>query len=448
MLYQGKKVIDMGNFIEKLTIGDIIPIQLKTKNGVVLVEEGRTVTQRIKQTLQRLYDDGEIEHIELEKMDPKDADKVLNMGRKPMDTINNRVMNNTKKKIKEILKNFNSSTIENLKEDMQEVVNLIAESTQFQHNVERRYVQQADDISSHTIAVSCFSILLSKLYNKKLRDSNIQISKDCLINLEDVALAAVFKDIGKSTENFGKLPPKLHIPEDIQDKIPEIKNVPLDKYDENYSSVYSYLLLGNISEQEVNDDIRTMVLLSNEPEEGKGCLKVTQYSSTQTKSSIIGGKIIHLCDIYDKLMENTIKQGHSLEEVVAAMLQYTVDGTINKELGNLFMSNVPLYPINTRVKLSDGRIARVIENNYREIQKNYNGYEICKPTVEVIEPDESNELINEKTESKNEIIELKDSTTTTIASVVTESMYADLVRAQIESMKDRTLKQEQGDIEK
>lgn len=376
MLYQGKKVIDMENFVENLSIGDKMPIQLRKKDGVVLIDKGRIVTQRIKETLKKLQD--EIQHIELDKIDPKDADQVLNMGREPIDTVNNEVMDNAKKSIQEIMESFDSSTVENLKESMEEVVNSIAKSTKFQPNIERRYVLQLADKSSHASAVACFSILLAKLYNNKLKASNPQISKDSLINLEEIAMAAVLKD------------------------------------------------MGNVREGTINENIKKMILLSNEPETEKDSLKEPKDIDTQKTPIIMGGKILHICDIYDKLMEDAIRQEHSLEEVSAAMFQYTVDGTINKELGQLFMSNVPLYPIKTRVKLSDGRSARVIKTFYDKD-------EINRPTVERVDT--------------GEIIELtkRDNANITIASLVTKLMYPKLIEHQIEYMKTKAM-QKQSNI--
>lgn len=415
MLYEGKKVIDMGDFIENLKIGDIMPVQLRRKSGVILVEKGRKITQRIKVTLKRLLEENEIEHIKIDEMDPKDADKLLNMGRKPTDTVNNQVMVEARESIGELMGDFNSSNVQKVKEVMREVVRPIEGSAKFQHNIERRYVEYANDKSSHAIAVACFSILLAKIYNTKIRASELQISKDDLINLEDIAVAAVLRDKGENIENIGEIPPISQIPKDIQEVFPAIKEVPLDKYDKNYSSVYSYLLSQNISNEIIDDNIRTMILLSNEPETGKGCLKTTNYSSTQKKSGIIGAKIIHIADIYDRLMEKTIRQGKSLEEVAIAMLKYKSDGTFNKYLGEQFMREVVLYPEKTRVILSNDKLAMVIRNHSEP-------EEIYKPTVK-----ELDSCI---------IRDLRTSTTITIRSLVPEEKYHEIVQAQIQGMKN------------
>ena len=421
MIYNNEKVYDIEEFISKLQVGMKMPVQLKRKDGVILVEKDRIVTERTIEQLKRLKD--RIEHIKLDDMDSKDADEILNIGRKPKETVEVKVIEEVESCLKELANNFNSSTVQDIKGSMDEIVNSIEKSTEFQHNIERRYIQQLNDKSSHSVIVACFSILLAKRYNDKLKALNPKLSKDDLIKLEDVAMAAVLQDIGKiceDSENLKKIPPMEEIPgmKDIQERLPAIKDVPLDRYDERYSSVYSYLLLGGLKEGTINKDVRMMVLLSNEPETGDGCLKLPKQISTQKRPNIEGAKVIHICDIFDRAMKRAIEQEHSLEEVASEINQYTVDGTVNEELGQIFMKNVQLYPINTRVVLSEGRIARVIKNYY-------NRYDVYKPTVQVV--------------ATGQIIDLRNRTDITIKSIITKLLYPKLVSDQVQAMKNKTI---------
>lgn len=421
MIYNKEKVYDIEEFISKLEVGMKIPVQIKRTDGVILVEKGRIVTERTIEQLKRMKE--RIEHIQLDDMDSKDADDILNIGRKPKETVEIKVIEEVESCLKELAKNFNNSNVQEIKGSMKGIVNAIEESTEFQHNIERRYIQQLNDKSSHSVIVACFSILLAKRYNDKLKLLNPKVSKDNLIKLEDIAIAAVLQDVGKiceDSENLKKIPPMEKIPymKEIQEQFPAIKDVPLDKYDERYSSVYSHLLLGSLSEETINKNIRMMVLLSNEPETGKGCLKIPEEISKQKRPNIDGAKVIHICDIFDKSMKKAIEQEHSLEEVASEINQYTVDGTINRELGEMFMRNIQLYPINTRVVLSDNRIARVIRNYY-------NKYDVYKPTVQVV--------------ATNGIIDLRKCTDITIKSMITKLLYPRLVSDQVQAMKSKTM---------
>lgn len=421
MIYNNQKVYDIEEFINKLEPGMKMPAQLKRKDGIILVEKDRVVTERTIKQLKNMKD--RIEHIQLDDMEPKEADDMLNIDRKPKETVEVKVIEEVEECLKEISKNFNASTVQDIKKSMKGIVSSIEESTEFQHNIERRYIQQLNDKSSHSVIVACFSILLAKRYNDRLRVLNPKLSKEALIKLEDIAMAAVLQDIGKiceDKENLKKIPPLEEIPsvKDIQDKLPAIKDVPLDRYDERYSSVYSYLLLESLKEDTINKDIRMMVLLSNEPETGKGCLKVPNQISTQKRPNVEGAKVIHICDIFDKSMKRAIEQEHSLEEVASEINQYAVDGTINRQLGEIFMKNVQLYPINTRVVLSDNRIARVIKNYY-------NKYDVYKPTVQIV--------------ATNEIIDLRKCTDITIKSIITKLLYPKLVSDQVQAMKNKTV---------
>ncbi|MCI8640548.1 MAG: hypothetical protein HFJ59_01545 [Clostridia bacterium] len=421
MIYNKEKVYDIEEFISKLEVGMKMPVQLKRTDGVTLVERGRIVTERTIEQLKRMKD--RIEHIQLDDMDSKDADDILNIGRKPKETVDIKVMEEVEHCLKELSNNFNSSIVQDIKGSMKGIVDAIEQSTDFQHNIERRYIQQLNDKSSHSVIVACFSILLAKRYNDRLKLLNPKLSKDALIKLEDIAMAAVLQDIGKScedSEHLKRIPPLEKIPgiKEIQEKLPAIKDVPLDRYDERYSSVYSYLLLGSLSEGTINKDVKMMVLLSNEPETGKGCLRVPENISNQKRPNIEGAKVIHICDIFDKSMKKAIEQEHSLEEVASEINQYTVDGTINRELGEIFMRNVQLYPINTRVVLSDNRIARVIKNYY-------NKYDVYKPTVQIV--------------ATNGIIDLRKRTDITIKSMITRLLYPRLVSDQVQAMKNKTM---------
>lgn len=419
MLYNKEKVCDIEEFIGKLEVGMEMPVQLRKKgNGAILVEKGRIITERIIGKLKELKD--QIEHIQLEDMELKEIDELLNLGRKPKETVNVRAIEKVEECLKELSKNFNISNFQNMKGNMQEIVNSIEKSTDFQHNIERRYIQQLNNESSHSVIVACFSILLAKEYNNGLKALNPKISKDSLINLEDIAVAAVLKEIGENSENLKKIPPISEIAgiEDTLKQFPAIKDVPLDRYDEKYSPVYSYLFLESIGKEIVNKNTKMMVLLSNEPETGKGCLKVPEEISKQKRPNIKGAKSIHICDIADRLMKEAIERGHSLEEVAVALLQYTVDGTVDGELGEIFMKNIQLYPINTRVILSDDRIARVIRNHYDK-------YDVYKPTVQIVET--------------SEIIDLRKCTNITIKSLINKSIFPILIKNQVKSMKDRTM---------
>ena len=82
------------------------------------------------------------------------------------------------------------------------------------------------------------------------------------------------------------------------------------------------------------------------------------------------------------------------------------------------MKNVQLYPINTRVVLSEGRIAKVIRNYY-------NRYDVYKPTVQVV--------------ATGEIIDLRKRTDITIRSIITKLLYPKLVSDQVQAMKNKTM---------
>lgn len=81
-------------------------------------------------------------------------------------------------------------------------------------------------------------------------------------------------------------------------------------------------------------------------------------------------------------MNKTIEKGASLEEVVSAIGYYAQNSIINSKIEQLLINNLPLYPIGTKVKLSNGKSAIVKKSfvgpydSYKPVVRTFNGEEI------------------------------------------------------------------------
>ncbi len=283
--------------------------------------------------------------------------------------------------IEGVIGNLGESDLQKVKYEVIQIVESIKKEENFQYDLQPYFNNKKR--YDHSVRVACFSIVLSKLHNNRLETLYPSSCSKYLVNLEDVAMAAVFHDIGKSCNKDGQLDKITEIPniERLAEAFPGIKDTPLDKYDDKYSSVYGYSVLSNI--KGISNNSARMVLLSNEPESENGPLKIPFSYNQISLPYMDGAKIIHFCNSFDRAMEEAIEGKKSLEQV-ATKLAYLVHlGELSGEISQLFINNIPLYPIGTKVKLSTGESAIVRESfvgpndTYRPIVRvEYSGIEI------------------------------------------------------------------------
>lgn len=399
--------------VNELTPGMVLKKPIIGNNGTLILKEGTVLTEEIIEKIRKMKN---IKFIEI------DTQQILNDEQGVQETVNASLKNDTKDSLKKFLEDPSSLNMEDVKKNTKKIVEAIKrvdEKELFKYNLQS--YKKEGDIYSHSVRVTCFSVILAKIYNRHLR--TVRPSKQSLINLEEIAIAGVLHDIGSICNKNGKLDKITEIAniETISKYWPGIKDTPLDRYDKEYSSVYSYSIIGNTPN--ISAKAKLMILLSNEPELYDGCLKIPDNEKRQRRDYIYAGKIIHVCDIYDKAMKQAIEQNRSLEEIVSELGYYARNGLINDEIEQLLINNVPLYPVGTKVELSSGKKAVVKEC----FCGNYDSY---KPIVRTIP-------------FPGEVIDLRDETTTTIKCINNEeNTFDDIVGKQISEMRKSSNKKE------
>lgn len=382
--------------ISELNEGTLLERTIEREDGTLLLTKGTKLTNAIIQRLKRLdnirFSEDELSNEEVEE------------------TVNPDLRSATEDSLKEFLKNPSDSNMEKIKENTKKIVETIEDTQNAQYDLEM-YLKQTNDMSSHCVRVACFSILLAKIYNNNLKKSN----QGPLIDLNDIAIAAVLQDVGtmykdKQIPNIEK-----KIPDSVERVLPGIKDTPFDTYDEQYLPVYSYCAVAGM--RNISSAAKLMILLSKEPETGDGCLKLSTETSKKRTDFNYGAKIINVCNMYDNSMKQTIDNGNSLEEVVSELGYYARNGIINNEIQDLLFNNVRLYPIKTRVVLSNGEVA-VVENSRVGQQDSY------KPVVHT-------------RPYPGQRIDLKETTNVTIKSILSKEMFKKIVKDQIEDTKNR-----------
>lgn len=247
------------------------------------------------------------------------------------------------------------------------------------------YKKDTDSLD-HSIRVAAFSIVLAHLYNEQLKKSFNVYDKtdDRLINLDEVAVAALLHDRGRNcySDDTLKNIEKLSNNDKLRNILPGLANVPISVYDDKYIPVYSLALIND--DPRLSDNIKYMVLYSSEMENGNGPLRAKGFDKNNLFSYISGAKVLHLCSLYDDYLSHCVHENESFENIVTIIGHAASHGVINENLANLFLNSVPIYSVGNKVLLSTGEQATVIKSS--------TGYtDTTRPQVRV---DSSGKVIN------------------------------------------------------
>lgn len=282
--------------------------------------------------------------------------------------------------------------------------------------------QNQDDTLNHSVRVAIYAIVLAHLHNEKIKKGKTKPEnfKNQLIDLKDIAIAALLQEKGRNCYRQDVLE-KIRMftqYEELRNQLPGLRDIPTDRYDDKYISLYSYCLICDIPQ--ISMSAKYMVLFSEETENNMGPLKPKGFAKQNSSSTILGAKIIHLCDLYDDMLAHCMFSGETLENIVGVLGQSANMNVINRDLANLFLSNVPICPIGTKLILSNGEKAEVV--------KAFTGYTYAtRPIVKVL--------------STNQLIDLRYVTSLTIGSVYfNESSLSDMIDHQMKEVDSHSRK--------
>ncbi len=183
----------------------------------------------------------------------------------------------------------------------------------------------------HSVDVATIAMIIAKKHG--LKDKEIY----------DIGIAGLLHDVGKS-----------QIPN-------EVLNKPDRLTDEEFAimkkhSLFGYNILKN--KPEISDMIRLGVLQHHEKINGRG------YPLGVTKEKIcLYARILAIADVYDALVtERPYKSAFTKRDAVEMLMAMTEE--LDIDVMKSFLESVILYPVGSQVTLSNGEIARVLENNH------------------------------------------------------------------------------------
>lgn len=302
------------------TILDDYMIQALLKLGImgVYIGEGEIETQ--------------VEKVEDIKVAPKTIEKINEL--KVADRAKVNLSESVKKRVQEgiqyLYSNTESNDFTNATQSITEdLMKAVMENDAIAVDVDMLKV--SDEYTfKHSVDVATIGMVIAKQYglsNKEIRD---------------IGVAGLLHDVGKS-------------------KIPnEILNKPGKLTDEEFAimkqhSVFGYRILQD--KPDITEQIRLGVLQHHEKINGRG-----YPMGVESAKLCLYARILAVADIYDALVtERPYKKAFSKRDAVEMLMSMTNE--LDIKAMKSFMSSVILYPVDSVVTLSNGELAKVVENN-------------------------------------------------------------------------------------
>lgn len=271
---------------------------------------------------------------------------------------NETIDNDTKEAIIDKLRVYNiQSIIENSKQLIQKVLN----SKYYSYDLSK-YLMKENDEYSTAVEICGFAVAFAKVYN----DS---VSQEAKINIQDLAVATLLNNIGSQCRQETML-------KSIRDGVKKSGNntfldkrlftgyddTLFDSYVENVNELYGYANLKN--NPSLSSVIKATILLQDEDLKGTGPLKtIPTFMQMNNNPAVFSAKILKICKMYDKVLNKVLKKEETPSNIIEVMNSLAVSNEIDPVLTKLFLKNIPLYSVGTKVILSNNSIAEVVEIN-------------------------------------------------------------------------------------
>lgn len=197
---------------------------------------------------------------------------------------------------------------------------------------------------------------------------NGTVNKTHQIAIKDIIISVMLQDIGylcSSQKNYFNSIKSTFIA-DYERLLLEYPNLPangFDEYQKELHPVYSYYL---IKDHQLGDSCEKGVLMHNEMYQysNQGALKTNlKDEEVRFPKAAMIAMIIKAVDSYNKLLfnGNRVNPEYPFESVPKYLEVLVANGTLSPKFTNILKEVVPLYPIGSLVKLSDGTIAQVVK---------------------------------------------------------------------------------------
>lgn len=324
-------------FIKDLKEGDILQDDIESPSGKILISKGTALTSNHLYRLEKWFgSSNHVFHIKTAKLSEKDT----NLEELQKNTITHlqKIYHSTGDELVSSLSDL-TPFLPYVYDDLRTIEDLPDDAIN---------IQYADSSRNHYFRVARTSIALASIYNKN-------VSADKKIPLDSICLASLLYDYGRRFRSDTEGLSQLKIDGNA------IKGINVDKdlldgtYKDSLSSLYSYVAF----KDKVPEDVRSTILYCNP---ANSAIK----PPANTDSPVLkAAGIISICNTYDALLERVVLHDVSepVENVLSYMSQLSHNNSLDSDLYSLFLKHIPIYTLGTKVELSSGQLAVVIDRS-------------------------------------------------------------------------------------
>ena len=337
--------------IESLEAGMVTQVSIKDpQTGVLLVPEGATLTDKYIEILRRrgvkevevTFNEVTKKKIQAEKSKPSSLSISPSLMKdicNSLDTIYEE-------------KKPNSESIEDAMEKAGKVVDNALVDTKVTYNLSD--FRMNTEPSDHAVRTAAYATAVAKEYNKQFNKiENTKEREDKQIDLEQIAIGALLHDVGKlCSDKEVRTAISKYI--NLSKNFEGLKNKDVNdlrvSYDQKFVPYYGYNIIHD--NRQLPQSSKAMVLLSGEDELGNGPLKAQKFMKIREKDShIVAAKIINMCSMFDKYLEENMLNNGNIEDVYNQMVVLVASRKINKGLLGILMKAIPLYPVGAKIRV-------------------------------------------------------------------------------------------------
>lgn len=222
-------------------------------------------------------------------------------------------------------------------------------------NISINSLKVSDDYTfKHCVDVATMGMLVAKKVG--MNDKDVQ----------DIATAGLLHDLGK-----------VNIPKEILNKPGKLTNEEFDIIKKH--PIYGYNLVK--SNNKLSDGTKQGILMHHEKIDGTGYPLKLKTNKIHTF-----GRLLSVVDVYDALVTKRPYRNDIIEQSTAIEMLLAMSPQFDINFLNAFLKCVVLYPIGSKVVLSNGKVCEVIAQN--------NGYPL-RPVVREIITSELFDLLHD-----------------------------------------------------
>lgn len=330
--------------------GSYLESDLRTSQGVLILKQGTYIDEYVKVQLENYLGDIAV-NLDI-------ADDIAEQGEQLHDDKAVELEQNIKDRALQGVEYMYSNpdsidSVDAAKETSNILLNSINQSDGV--NISINSLKVSDDYTfKHCIDVATMGMLVAKKVG--MNDKDVQ----------DIATAGLLHDLGK-----------VEIPKEILNKPGKLTAEEYDIIKKH--PIYGYNLIK--SNNKLSDGTKQGILMHHEKIDGTGYPLGLKTSKIHTF-----GRLLSIVDVYDALVTKRPYRNEIIEQSTAVEMLLAMSPQFDLNFLNAFLNCVILYPIGSKVVLSNGKVCEVVAQN--------NGYPL-RPVVREIITNELFDLLHD-----------------------------------------------------